>query len=83
MMKLSEYLGKQVQVVYNNGRTITGYAQGFNGALDNDDTGEDELDVWTSDGSVYRAMPSEIASINVLESVNKNKIHFKSIAAAF
>jgi hypothetical protein len=80
-MRLFDYAGKNVTVSFTNGRVIEGYAEGFSSAPNNEESGEDELYVQTKHGKIYGVMPSEIASIQVLEPA-QSKRRFPLVAAS-
>jgi hypothetical protein len=80
-MEFSDYLGKTVRVEFINGRVITGVAGGMSYAPDNDESGEDELNVWTNDGRIYEVLSSTLASIQVLEPAQSKK-RFPLVAAS-
>jgi hypothetical protein len=81
IMDLFQYVGKKIKVEFVNGHVISGFVSGYSGGQDNDETGEDELDIETSTGEIYGVWPSVVASIQVLEPAQSKK-RFPLVAAS-
>jgi hypothetical protein len=80
-MDLHNYLGKTIIVTFDDGLTVTGLADGFSMAQDNEEFGEDELILRTDVYPAVVVRPSEIASIQVLEPAQSKK-RFPLVAAS-
>ncbi|MDR2538286.1 MAG: hypothetical protein LBC43_01380 [Bifidobacteriaceae bacterium] len=81
MTDLLKWVGNKVMVTFGDGETISGVVDSFTGALDNAESGEDELNVVTPDHENIQVIASEIASIQVLEPAQSKK-HFPLVAAS-
>ncbi|MDR2538092.1 MAG: hypothetical protein LBC43_00300 [Bifidobacteriaceae bacterium] len=81
MVNLFEIAGKDVNIVFTDGQVMSGFAASCSGALDNDESREDELDLEAEDGHLYCIRASEIASIQVLEPAQSKK-RFPLVAAS-
>jgi hypothetical protein len=80
-MKLSKFLGKNVQITLGEGSVLTGYVDGFSSATNNDESGEDELYLSIAGSRNILVTASEIASIQVLEPAQSKK-RFPLVAAS-
>lgn len=65
-MNLSQYLGKNIKVVFIDGQILEGYCNSFTGRLDTEDELYDELTIKTARYPYVGFNESEIKSIEVL-----------------